>query len=338
MTAECRRRELSEPLDILLGEEHVLHYMSFIRSGDGKIYVAPVTEAPWRFRASSAWENVAEEGAERHGPGPAQCSSSFALAVQPGWSWDVCGYYRRLGADFTATRLQLRHAYTARGGPDDARLTYALSQLLNPLVRRAYDRATPDEPFLLDRDTQEALKRAALRMVSERRAQSMEDALSAQGIRFTPAAPEAAADEPPGGRGFSLPAHGEDQEPSGAQPLGATLTSWAAQWSWYTRRGVYPSQRDLLDLEEWQRRLRGALAYHGVTASFAVGFYDGDSWEIWGEPSAGTCIVFLGYHAAASAALVPAAIREFIRLLRMSPSPSSRSGDMNANQEWFRRR
>lgn len=78
------------------------------------------------------------------GDGPVTCSTNTALVKIPVVIIDANGYYTELGIrfPFRPSKGQLRRAYQDRGGPDSVRLTYILTQLLRPGVRRAYD-ATP---------------------------------------------------------------------------------------------------------------------------------------------------------------------------------------------------
>lgn len=61
--------------------------------------------------------------------------------TDPVLCWDVNGYYRDLGVHWRATKKELFIAYRDDGGPDNARLTYVFKQLINPVIRRKYDKA-----------------------------------------------------------------------------------------------------------------------------------------------------------------------------------------------------
>jgi hypothetical protein len=74
--------------------------------------------------------------------GPVDMSTQ--MAMEPAWDliWDVNGYYRALGLTwpFDDDRKALRLAYQDRNGQDDEYLTYVIKQLLQPKVRKAYDK------------------------------------------------------------------------------------------------------------------------------------------------------------------------------------------------------
>lgn len=92
-------------------------------------------------------------------------STSCALLRTPTIIWDVNGYYAALGVRPDATRAELRRAYMALGGEKDARLTYILSRLLDPEVRRRYDSCALGDVFMdlyvMERLMNEARQRAA---------------------------------------------------------------------------------------------------------------------------------------------------------------------------------
>jgi len=93
----------------------------------------------------------------RLGRGPLAWSTSTALLPVENPCYDVNGYYRELGVHWKATRKELLQAYTAKDGQRSPRLTYIFKQLLNPAIRKKYDRAPQGEPFL-DAYTDEQLK------------------------------------------------------------------------------------------------------------------------------------------------------------------------------------
>lgn len=96
----------------------------------------------------------------RLGWGPDRWSTSMALVPVVRVCHDVNGYYQELGVDWRATRKELMQAYMAKDGQSSVRLTYVFKQLLDPLIREAYDRSPAGEPFL-DDYTQDDLKRRA---------------------------------------------------------------------------------------------------------------------------------------------------------------------------------
>ena len=99
------------------------------------------------------------------GDGPATCSTCTDLAsTKPGWIFDTNGYYRDLGVSTRASRVEIRDAYL--GSPQTARLTFVARQLLDPVVRRAYD-ATPLGSVFFDGYVLDQVRRAdALRTTS----------------------------------------------------------------------------------------------------------------------------------------------------------------------------
>jgi hypothetical protein len=292
------RREFD--LDEILGERYVRHYMRFIGGTQQQFYVDEDPEEPWTWKATQVRPPDEREGTvvERVGDGPDLCSSSYALDTLPGFVWDVCGYYRRLRVSWWATRRQLRLAYIDRGGHQgtgDARLAYALRQLLSDVIRPLYDRASPLRPFILDQDTAEAIKRAAALEAARRTARlgqavNVDRVLEEFGFRQmkTEDAPPPADRLPPD---TALP----------ARPLGWSLRGWGTQWSWYIMdmadEDEDPATGWYLEywriMEVWQRALREELADQGVIMKFAVGLCKGSGHKLW-PLSDGARIVFLG--------------------------------------------
>jgi hypothetical protein len=97
------------------------------------------------------------------GEGPTVFPTTTAVVPAHPICWDVNGYYRELGVDPRATKAQLRQAYQDAGGPDSARLTYVLCQLLDPEIRAAYDRMPLGSKLTDDYVLQELLEVAAVR-------------------------------------------------------------------------------------------------------------------------------------------------------------------------------
>lgn len=299
-------------LDELLGEPYVRHYLRLVDSGSAEFYVSG--EAPVRF---GSLPDLPDTGpGVLHGTGPDSCSASFALAVQPEFVWDVCGYYRRLGVPWWATRRELRIAYTRRRGADSVRLTNAFRVLVNALLRQSYDLASPLRPFLADPETEAAIKRAAWDEARRRGLTGTPDEIDAvlaeQGYKRAP-------DQPLAGRGDAM------REQEKAQPghddastaLGASLSPWERRWSWYTTDGVTVS--DTGRLEEWQALLRREFAARGVSESFAVGFCAGSHVKSW-HAEGGGGIVFLGSHAEPTDQLAVSAVIQYLRSLPYQPS------------------
>lgn len=286
-------------LDELLGERYVRHYLRFIRDSASPFYMAPDPSRPepegenfWRRSTRKLYDT--DDDIERHGDGPDNCSSSFALDTLPGFVWDVCGYYRLLGAHPQMTRRQLRLAYLRHGGLNSRRKTYALKQLLDERVKKLYDRHDPLTPFLLDQDTADAIKRAAALTAMRRTAKagrpvSAGDVLTDWGMRQNTTREDAK-------RAYEQMGMPDPQGKYGPESsaLGATLTGWEYQWSWYVLDD--PRILDGFDysyLATWQHLIRVVLDMHGRTARFAVGVKPGDGYRVW-RMSGGMCIVFLG--------------------------------------------
>ena len=108
---------------------------------------------------------AAQEPPRRAGAGPAVFSTATALVPDPQVCFDVNGYYRELGVHWRAGKAELRRAYLARDGQCSERLTYVLAMLLDPAIRRRYDR-TPLGALFLDQYVQAALTRRLLRQAN----------------------------------------------------------------------------------------------------------------------------------------------------------------------------
>lgn len=102
------------------------------------------------------------------GTGDPTFSTCVAVEPWPTITWDVNGYYFELGVHHRATRAELRVAYQAKQGHRSERLTYILSQLLDPETRRAYDATSPDHVFVDDYVLWEVRKHSIRQQVRER--------------------------------------------------------------------------------------------------------------------------------------------------------------------------
>lgn len=130
--------------------------------------VLPTAETAEAMRkAQETDSSLCYERPARLGWGPDRWSTSMALVPVERVCHDVNGYYRELGVDWRATKKELMEAYVALDGQSSTRLTYIFKQLLNPLIREAYDRAPKGQVFL-DDYTEEDLKRRAHREAAER--------------------------------------------------------------------------------------------------------------------------------------------------------------------------
>jgi hypothetical protein len=203
-------------------------------------------------------EPVAElpEGPYRMGPGDRLLATSgTGMAPFRPTIWDVNGYYRALDVHPYATRKGLREAYQARGGPDDAYLTYVFKQLLNEAVRRSYDAMALGELFL-DDYTADELKRRAAAEASRRAAEgfpvSADDVLDEMGYVIL--------DETEAGELEQL-----DTEERARQDK-----SYQESWGWsYYLWGTRESDDDTL--RAWQTALVEELSVRRRTVRFAVG-------------------------------------------------------------------
>lgn len=112
----------------------------------------------------------------RLGWGPDRWSTSTALVPVEPVCYDVNGYYRELGVDWRASRKELREAYVAKNGQESPRLTYIFKQLLDPVVREAYDK-TPQGEVFLDDYTEADLSRRAHEEAGKRALLGLEDSV-----------------------------------------------------------------------------------------------------------------------------------------------------------------
>lgn len=195
----------------------------------------------------------------RQGWGPRWCSSETALDITPRICWDVNGYYRGLGVHWKATRKELGEAFLARDGHSSPWLAYVLSQLLNPEVRRAYDRSPPGEPFLDDDFVQADLARKAYeearrRTLVEGVETHRDRVLEEWGLSAVKPGDANALDQVDSDSG------GGQDEPSSSQE------TW--EYAFYLWRTVTGS---LEHLKCWQELLLRELSVLGYTVRFSVG-------------------------------------------------------------------
>lgn len=277
-------------LDELLGEQYVRHYLRILRSANPLFYVTPVPGEPdtWTTTVTRPAQVVSDPLIDQHGSGPVACSSSTAVALWPMYSWDVRGYYARLGVSWTATRQELRDAYIAAGGPDDVRLTYAFKQLLNDEIRRAYDAVPRDGDWLDDEDRAQerrsAAREAARRTERSGRPVDYVSVLTERGYVMTrPGNTDRA------GRTLDQPPEDPDDD-SGI--LGSTISEWDRQWGWYMMEGAVAPRRPGDVLGPWQQMLIDAFDAADLQVHFAVGFFAGKRFRLWRNTS-NLCIVFL---------------------------------------------
>lgn len=211
------------------------------------------------------------------GDGPPECSSSTELSVLPYIVWDVNNYYAELGVPFWANRRQLREAYQAKDGPNDARLTYILKQLVNAEIRRAYD-MMPFGSVFMDRYVADALKKQMLHHKAERM-QNLRDL----GVDMDAVNEESIERDiyhemgvlPDDQEDGDTPPETVDEVLKKAQDVARPATRFP--YAYYLYKVRFPGRELVQRLEEWQRFLVSALAREGIRIHFAVGLH--------GEPS-----------------------------------------------------
>jgi hypothetical protein len=277
-------------LDQVLGAEHVRHYTRILESASPEFAehqrrmlqlppLRPDEPAPWRA------ERVEDGLVRLRSHLPAVASSCRDLERLPSWCWDVCGYYRRLGVHWRATVKELRVAYnTLDPRQEDERLMYALTQLLDPQIRRLYDLMPLGGVFLLDKDVNEMIKKAAAREAARRTG-------AGQG--------RGRLDDVIGDWGFDevSPEEAQERAEAAARALPPRPPSWGASWGYYalTRPGMdWSDMPDERDMGDWQAMIVGALARRGIGIRFAVGGHDEPESQLVLRDSKGTCIFITG--------------------------------------------
>jgi hypothetical protein len=257
-------------LDAILGPDDVRHYTRILESASPefaerrRMRALPAADrdgpAPWRA------ERLDDGLVRMRGYLPAVASSCTDLEPRPSFCWDVCGYYRRLGVHWKATLRELRVAYnTVDPRQTDARVMYAFNQLRDPEVRRLYDLMPLGGVFLLDRDVNDAIKRAAARE-SARRAGHGEEGGRADVLR------EWGMDE-------VSPEESQERAVAASLPPALRPRSWGSSWGWYAlvRPGTdWARMPESEEMGEWQAMIAAALARRGIKIMFAVGAHDGE--------------------------------------------------------------
>ncbi|MCW2929893.1 MAG: hypothetical protein JWM19_855 [Actinomycetia bacterium] len=331
-------------LDELLGEQHVRHYTRVLESSSDEFRAMQLAmkvpdvhqEAPGYFRpppprgvmTDDGWLMTAEGAAE------AEASSCTALALRPDHCWDVCGYYRALGVHWRATRKEVLAAQIRLDPWRDRRrdVSYAVDQLLDPVIRRAYDLMPLGGLFMGDRDVRARIEKLAAMEASRRNA----EAWAAGEDRPEPAALGRVLGE----WGFTkdlTPDEARDRlagEPfrrgRASDELGSSRGDWESSWGWYRLTDPYdpddggaPSPAVL---EAWQAMVSGALAAAGQRVSFAVGTWPGTGAHVL-QVSKERCIFLIG-KGEITREMATVAVMGF--LARVKTSGSSRRS-MNAN-------
>jgi hypothetical protein len=293
-------------LDELLGARYVRHYTAVLESSSEKFreMQLAIAEAPpdsdedWRAYQEQPRGTMTEDGwlIAREGSGEPLASSCQDLAVRPEVCWDVCGYYRRLGVHWRASSKDIRLAYLAKDPlSKDEPLFYAMSQLVDPVIRRAYDLMPLGGMFMGDRGVREAIDRAAAFEASRRNAEAWwagEDydaQEQQQKVRrewgFEQVSQEEAAERL---------ADGTFQYGSSGDALGSSLDTWTRYWSWYTVTDPYDDGRledaPVADLPRWQAMIAKALSRLGIRDRFSVGTWPGHGAKMWHDSN--KCCIF----------------------------------------------
>lgn len=214
-----------------------------------------------------------------HGFGPVEFSTCMALSVSPEVCWDVNRYYRELGVHWKADRKELMRAYQSFGSMPSARVTYVFKQLLNPVIRREYDRV-PLGGLFLDDYVREAIQREATKRAAAKTAAGQETTaeqiLDEMGLKLLPDEDDELLDDEVVG-----------EEDVRALDEGNT-DIWP--WSFYLWR---TKQIDEGRLRQWQEMLSVAFGTRGVIVRLAVGLH-GSSVHPWVIAAVGyRTVVFL---------------------------------------------
>jgi hypothetical protein len=208
--------------------------------------------------------------------------------------WDVCGYYRRLGVHWQASRKDIRLAYLARDPMKrNEPLHYVLTQLLDPLIRRAYDLMPLGGLFLGDRGVRESIERAAAREAARRTSMMDPGEMTAQEEVLTEWGFEKGVSEDDARERLA----GQFRAGTSSDELGNSLDDWERHWGWYRLADPYDDPYgtgiDSRPLERWQALIAAALQEAGARISFSVGWWPGHGTRHWRDGNK-ACIFFTG--------------------------------------------
>jgi hypothetical protein len=217
----------------------------------------------------------------RIGNGPEHCSSSVAVECiyPPAHCWDVNGWYRDLGANHRMSRKQLGQAYMEADGPESERLTWIMTALLDPEIKRAYDLTPLGDLYLDDPVILERLKALALKIARDKGIDP-NDVLDEMGLRLV---------DSPQERSKNSPQNLLDSESIEDENV-FNRDEWTYSfWVWNYR------EIDLWDYaqaEYWQESLISACARRGLLTRLRVGLMAGDD-EYAVQRVIGTPVVFI---------------------------------------------
>lgn len=176
--------------------------------------------------------------------------------------FDVNGYYRELGVDWRATKAEIFRAYQQKDGQSSERLTYIFKQLLNPQIRRNYDRC-PLGSFYLDQYVADAMMRRMKRDIAAAgldwtQGDILQRAARSVGLNLTDATPDEGLDE------GSLECE-DASTPESSQP---------AELPWpYTFYQYRSHCSDTIRLARWQALLVSAFSSVRDRRKISVGFF-----------------------------------------------------------------
>lgn len=218
------------------------------------------------------------------GNGPETCSTITDVAIRPEIIWDVNSYYHMLGADFRASKKELREAFMEVDGHASPLITNAFKQLLDPDIRREYDAMPLGERYMNDPYIQQEIKQKAQREANLRQRDGEEvttkDVLREQGFDVE----EIVEEEPE-------PEFVEEiieEEAEEENPYGYEL-DW--DYSYYLWKSISIEDQPLA---QWQSMIHNELVAMKAKIHFAVGWRGGLDEQKWAIKKVGeTWVVFL---------------------------------------------
>lgn len=210
---------------------------------------------------------------------------------------DVNGYYARLGVPPTASKREIREAYQALDGPNDAELTAIFKVLINRERRAVYDAKQPGTTFVDQVGVETILRQAAAQAAQEnaeygtgRTARDIIETLAEETgnpvLQFLASGSTEGFDDE-GTR---------DRHPSSSPP---------AAWP-YSYLLLASTCDDVDRLAQWREGLAQALTGRGCT-HFAVGFHAANGQPFLVVRDLGIPVVFLHEEATVTGELIAAA-------------------------------